>query len=118
MSQSTTIDPALLDILENCRPAFPNEPGPSAEDLAYADAEFRRKFGPDEPRPIRDSKDLLIGIGDHLASLGLEPDIRGDEILFEFLGRVHRLELEDLESRGPGISPDERAMIAAGLPVG
>jgi hypothetical protein len=119
VSHSTTLDPATLDILERTRPAFPGEPGPSPEDLEWADREFNRKFG-DQPRPIRDARDLLISIGDHLASLGLEPDVKAGAIDVLFLGHLHRVTLIDLDHdveemlRGQG----DRDIQAAGLPVG
>ena len=55
-----------------------------------------------------------------LTSLGLEPDLRGGTLDFLFLGRLHRVELEDVEARLERcqVSSDEAAMLAAGLPVG
>src|SRR5262245_46107718 len=106
---------------EGAAPAFPDEPGPSPADEAWAAAEFNRKFG-DSPPTIRDARGLLLSIADHLASLGLEPDVHGDALTFTFLGRLHAIELEDIESRlervRAGISQDELAMLAAGLPIG
>ena len=55
-----------------------------------------------------------------LTSLGLEPHVRADAVDFLFLGRLHRVELEDVEARLERcqVSGDEAAMLAAGLPVG
>jgi hypothetical protein len=55
-----------------------------------------------------------------LAGLGLEPDVRGDALDFVLLGRLHRVELEDVEARLERcqVSGDEAALLAAGLPVG
>lgn len=89
----------------------------SPEDEASAREAWEQKFG-DQPRPIRDARDLLIAIGDHLASIGLEPDLGGDELTFTFLGHVHRLTLEDLERRRPGPTAAEVSMLSAGIPVG
>jgi hypothetical protein len=62
----------------------------------------------------------MLSIAEHLARLGLEPDVHGDSIGFLFLGRLHRIELEDVESRLERcqVSDDEAAMLAAGLPIG
>lgn len=105
ITRSSTLDPAIHAALDVARPA------PSAG------AGRHRECG-QRPSAISDARGLLISIRDHLASLGLEPDIRGDEIIFEFLGHVHRLELEDLERRDGDVSEDERAMLACGLPIG
>ena len=55
-----------------------------------------------------------------LAALGLEPDVRADAVDFLFLGRLHRVELEDIEARLERcqVSDDETTMLAAGLPLG
>ena len=121
MIEPTTSSPgASGDPLIDGRPAFPDEPGPSPEDEAWAAAEFARKYGEDPPAPIRDARGLLLSIAEHLASLGLEPDIRGDAIDVLFLGHLHRVELEDVEARLDRcqVSDDEAAVMAAGLPVG
>jgi hypothetical protein len=121
MIEPTTSSPgASGDPLIDGRPAFPDEPGPSPEDEAWAAAEFARKYGEPDPTPIRDARGLLLSIAEHLASLGLEPDLRGDRIDFLFLGHLHRVELEDVEARlgRCQVSDDEAAMLAAGLPVG
>jgi hypothetical protein len=114
--------PQTADWWQDAAPAFPDEPGPSPADEAWAAAEFHRKLGEDPSPPIRDARGLLLSIADHLASLGLEPDVHGDALTFTFLGRLHALELEDIESRlervRAGISQDELAMLAAGLPIG
>jgi hypothetical protein len=70
--------------------------------------------------PIRSAGDLLSAIGQFLTSLGLEPDVRGDSIDFLLLGRLHRIDLEDIEARCQRCqaSEDELAVLAAGLPVG
>ena len=62
----------------------------------------------------------MIAVAQFLASLGLEPDVRGDALDFLFLNRLHRIELEDVEARLERcqISDAEAAMLAAGLPVG
>jgi hypothetical protein len=106
---------------EGASVAFPDEPGPSSEDQAWAAREFNRKFG-DEPAKILDARGLLLSIADHLTSLGLEPDVHDDALTVQFLGRLFSVELEDIESRlervRAGISQDELAMLAAGLPIG
>jgi hypothetical protein len=93
---------------------------PSEEDQAWAAAEFARKYGEDPPAPIRDARGLLLSIAEHLASLGLEPEVRGDAIDFLFLGHLHWVELEDVEARldRRQVSDAEAAMLSAGLPVG
>jgi hypothetical protein len=110
------------DWWEQAAPAFPDEPGPSPADEAWAAAEFHRKLGEDPSSPIRDARGLLLSIADHLASLGLEPDVHGDAITVQFLGRLYAMELEDIDGRlervRTGISQDELAMLAAGLPIG
>jgi hypothetical protein len=70
--------------------------------------------------PIRSAGDLLAAIGQFRTSLGLEPDVRGDTAEFLFCGRLHRIELEDVESRLEHcqVSEDELTMMAAGPPVG
>jgi hypothetical protein len=121
MIEPTTSSPEeSCDPLIDGRPAFPDEPGPSPEDQAWAAAEFARKYGEAPPAPIRDARGLLLSIAEHLASLGLEPDIRGDAIDVLFLGHLHRVELEDVEARLDRcqVSDDEAAVMAAGLPVG
>jgi hypothetical protein len=106
-----------LDALLQARPAFPGEVQAPDDERSAREA-WEAKFG-EQPRRIHDARDLLISVGDHLASLGLEPDLQGDALTFTFLGRVHRMELEDLEQRTPGcVTAAECAMIAAGLPVG
>jgi hypothetical protein len=117
---TTSSPPPSCDPLIDGRSAFPDEPGPSPEDQAWAAAEFARKWGEDPPAQIRDARGLLLSIAEHLASLGLEPDVRGDAIDFLFLGRLHRVELEDVEARldRGQVSEEELAIMAAGLPVG
>jgi hypothetical protein len=120
MIEPTTSSPgASCDPLIDGRPAFPDEPGPSPEDQAWA-AEFARKYGEDSPAPIRDARGLLLSNAEHLASLGLEPEVRGDTLDVLFLGRLHRVELEDVEARLDRcqVSDAEAAMLSAGLPVG
>ena len=80
--------------------------------------EARDRLRHEAASPIRNARDLLISIRDHLASLGLEPDLGGDALTFLFSGHVHRLELEDLELRRPGATAAEIDMLAAGMPVG
>jgi hypothetical protein len=55
-----------------------------------------------------------------LTALGREPDVRSDAVDFLFLNRLHRIELEYVESWlvRCQASGDERAMLAEGLPVG
>jgi hypothetical protein len=62
----------------------------------------------------------LTAVGQFLAALGLEPDVPGDALDFVLLGRLHRVEVEDVEARLERcqVSEDEVAMLAAGLPVG
>ncbi len=112
--------PALVsDIAGGLHPAFPDEPPMSAEDSAEFDAAIRRRFGPDEPPPIRDARDLLFALGDALVAVGLEPDTRGDTLAFLAFGHQFTLTLTDHDVRRPGrISGDELAMLAAGMPVG
>jgi hypothetical protein len=50
MNQPTTLDPGIEAILTHGHPAFPGEPGPSAEDQEFTAREVERKFG-DHPRP-------------------------------------------------------------------
>jgi hypothetical protein len=59
-------------------------------------------------------------VAQFLASLGLEPNVQADAVDFLFLGHLHRVELEDVESRLERcqLSSDEAATLAAGLPVG
>ncbi|MHB1558930.1 MAG: hypothetical protein ACYC61_15880 [Isosphaeraceae bacterium] len=91
----------------------------SDEDAAEFDAAVKRRFGPDDPPPIRDARDLLFAIGDALVALGLEPDTRGDTLAFLAFGHQFTLTLTDHDARQPGrISADELAMLAAGMPVG
>jgi hypothetical protein len=121
MIEPTTSNPgASGDPLIDGRPAFPDEPGPSEDDLRWAAESFARNYGENPPPPIRDARGLLLSIAEPLASLGLEPDVRGDAIDFLFLGHLHRVELEDVEARLDRcqVSEDERGMLAAGLPVG
>jgi hypothetical protein len=107
-----------LDGLLRCQPAFPCEVQ-DPNDERSAREEWERKFC-EQPRPIRDSRDLLIAVGDFLASLTLEPDLQASSLDFLFLGRRHRLSLIDLDRdveetlRGQG----DRNLLAAGLPVG
>jgi hypothetical protein len=114
--------PQTADWWEGAAPAFPDEPGPSAADEAWAATEFNRELGEDPSPPIRDARGLLLSIADHLASLGLEPNVHGDVITVQFLGRLYAIELEDIDGRlervRAGISQDELAMMAAGLPIG
>jgi hypothetical protein len=62
----------------------------------------------------------LTAVGQFVASLGLEPAIRGDAVDSLFLDRQHRVEVGDVEARRERrqASPEELAMLAAGLPVG
>jgi hypothetical protein len=53
----------------------------------------------DLPTSIQSAGDLLAAVGQFLAGLGLEPDVRGDALDFVLLGRLHRFELEDVEAR-------------------
>jgi hypothetical protein len=71
-------------------------------------------------RPNRSVGDLLAAVGQFLAALGLEPNVRSDAVDLLFLGRPHRVELEDVEARLERcrVSEDQAAMLAAGLPVG
>ena len=50
----------------------------------------------------------------------MKPDVREDALDFLFLGRLHRVELEDVEARLERcqVSGDEAAMLAAGLCIG
>jgi hypothetical protein len=59
-------------------------------------------------------------VGQFLTPLGLEPDVRSDAVDFLFLGYLHGVEVQDIESRleRRRVSDDEAAMLAAGLPVG
>jgi hypothetical protein len=59
-------------------------------------------------------------VGQFLTSLGLEPHVRADAVDFLFLGRLHRVELEDVEARLERcqVSDEEAALLAAGLPLG
>jgi hypothetical protein len=70
--------------------------------------------------PIHSGHDLIVAVAEFLSSVGLEPDVQGDSVGFLFLGRLHRIELEDIESRleRQQVSEDELAMLAAGLAVG
>ena len=105
-----------LDAILDARPAFPGEVQHPDDERSAREA-WEARYG-EAPRPIRDARDLLISIGDHLASLGLEPDLGGDSLTFLFHAHVHRLDLEDLELRRPGTSSDEMAIRAAGMPLG
>jgi hypothetical protein len=70
---------------------------------------------------IRSAGDLLSAVAQFLTSLGREPDARGDAVDFLFVGHVHGIELEDVETRcerRSRVSEDELAMMDAGLPVG
>ncbi len=97
----------------------PDEPPMSAEEVADYEAAVKARYGPDDPPPIRDARDLLFSLGDHLTALGLEPDTRGDELTFLAFGRPFSLRLTDLEHRPAGrVSHDELAMLAARMPVG
>lgn len=88
-------------------------------DAASSEAEWNRRFGP-EPIRLRDARDLLIYLGERLAEVGLEPDLRAGAIDILYLGRRHRLTLLDLDRdieetlRGEG----DRDIQAAGLAVG
>jgi hypothetical protein len=70
--------------------------------------------------PIGSGHDLIVAIAEFLSSVGLEPDVQGDSVGFLFLGRLHRIELEDIESRleKQQVSDDEVATMAAGLALG
>lgn len=116
MNHHTTLTPGIEAVIGTGRPAFPGEVQDPA-DAASAAAEWERRYGEPTPR-IRDGRDLLLAVADFLATLGLEPDVRGDEILFLFLGHQCRIELADLERRTVGITATEVAMLAAGIPVG
>jgi hypothetical protein len=123
MDSTTFLDATQPEWWFNAAPAFPDEPGPSEEDLRWAAESFATKFGEPAPAPIRDARGLLLSIADHLTSLGLEPECRtADGITVQFLGRLFSIELEDIDSRlervRAGISQDELAMLAGGLAVG
>jgi hypothetical protein len=62
----------------------------------------------------------LTAVAQFLAALGLEPDVQSDAVDLLFLGLLHRVELEDVESRleWRQLREDEAAMLAAGPPVG
>jgi hypothetical protein len=62
----------------------------------------------------------LAVVAQFLTSLGLEPDVWSDAVDVLFLAHLHRVELEDVESRLDRcqLSDDEAAMLAAGLLVG
>jgi hypothetical protein len=62
----------------------------------------------------------LTAVVQFLAALGLEPDVQSDAVNVVFLGRLHWVELEDVEARLERcqLSDAEAAMLAAGLPVG
>jgi hypothetical protein len=94
-------------------------PEPDAEVFVLGEADQRWLARNSRPS-IRSAGDLLAAVGQFLTSLGLEPDVRGDAVDFLFLGRLHRIELEDVEARLERcqISDAEAAMLAAGLPVG
>jgi hypothetical protein len=69
-------------------------------------------------RPDRSVGDPLTAVGQFLTTLGLEPDVRSDAVDVLFLGHLHRVELEDVESRLERcqVSEDEVAMLTAACP--
>jgi hypothetical protein len=94
-------------------------PEPEADVFVSSEADERWLAQNSRP-PIRSAGDLLAAVAQFLASLGLEPDVQADAVDFLFLGRLHRVELEDVEARLERcqVSDDETAMLAAGLAVG
>jgi hypothetical protein len=94
-------------------------PDPATDVLVSSEANDQW-IAQDSRPPIRSAGDLLLAIGQFLTSLGLEPEVQGDAVDFRFLGRLHRIELEDIESRleRQQVSEDELALTAAGLAVG
>ena len=61
----------------------------------------------------------MTAVAQFLTTLDLEPDVRSDAVDFVFLGHLHRIELEDIDSRLERCQvSDEAAMLAAVLPVG
>jgi hypothetical protein len=89
----------------------------TVEQLEAAVAAVRRWTS--QPVVMHGPADLLRSVARYLATLGLEPSIQGDGVLFEFLGHVCELAFEDIDarlSRGP--SDDELAAGASGLAVG
>ena len=116
------IDPGLQAILADGRPAFPDEPPPCEEDLAWYEAQLARNWGVPEPEIIRNPTDLMHSVAGHLESLGLEPAVCGDVLLFMFQGHCFEFTLEDMDARAEAmerqISREEMAMMAAGLPIG
>jgi hypothetical protein len=106
-------------------PALPpisgGAPDPEPDAAVFVPSEDdERWLAQDSRPPIRSARDLLTAVGQFLAALGLEPDVQTDAVDFLFLGHLHRIELEDVESRLDRcqVSADEAAMLAAGLPVG
>jgi hypothetical protein len=74
----------------------------------------------DLPTSIQSAGDLVTAVAQFLATLGLQPDVRSDAVDFLVLAHLHRVEVEDVESRLERcqVSGDEAAMLATGLPVG
>jgi hypothetical protein len=64
--------------------------------------------------------DLWNTVRQFLTSLGLEPDVRSDAVDFLFRSHLHRVELDDIDSRLERcqVADDEAAMLTAGLLVG
>jgi hypothetical protein len=100
-------------------PVSGGAPEPEADVFIPSEADERWLARNPRP-PIRSAGDLLAAVGQFLAALGLEPDIQADAVDFLFLGRLHRVECEDVEGRLERcqVSGDEAAMLAAGLPAG
>jgi hypothetical protein len=139
------LDSELQAVIANGHPAFPDEPGPSDEDLAWAAREYERKYGgtndggasdDDLPMPVERDwddvlaefnpmtvNDLVASIGAYLTGLGCEPKISGitgDTLTCKLGSRTVQVTIEDLDERvepEPGQDGDGgwAAMLATGM---